>query len=295
MANSDNNLNASRVVAYIVSSELIAASSQLPSNRGRSSAVHSLIHAFGLSRRVKVLRPVPASYKDLAVYHTKDYLDFVLASNTTTPSTNELHEVFGLDSDCPRFPLLPQYVSLVGGSALTAAQALISGAAQTTICWDGGRHHAQKGEAAGFCYVADCVLALMALKRAPRCSPTRKSRTMCIDLDLHFSDAVSQAFVSSNSRSTDPLQTLSIHHASPGFYPPSTFSSLPRPPPQHSIPIHSRSAHNEGSGDGRAGVGHADDAAWGRRVEDRKCSAGVGVFDKYCTGRAVGSGERYPG
>ncbi|KAG6808256.1 hypothetical protein H0H92_004709, partial [Tricholoma furcatifolium] len=64
MAN--NNLNASRVVAYIVSPELIAASSQLPSNRGRSSAVQSLIHAFGLSRRVKVLRPVPASYKDLA-------------------------------------------------------------------------------------------------------------------------------------------------------------------------------------------------------------------------------------
>ncbi|KAG6808257.1 hypothetical protein H0H92_004710 [Tricholoma furcatifolium] len=54
---------------------------------------------------------------------------------------------------------------------------------------------------------------------------------MYIDLDLHFSDAVSQAFVSSNSRSPQIL-TLSIHHASPGFYPPSTLSSLP----SHSSP-----------------------------------------------------------
>ncbi|KAG6859772.1 hypothetical protein C0995_004304, partial [Termitomyces sp. Mi166 len=67
-------------VGYIVSPELIAASSQLPSNKKRSSAVHSLIHAFGLSKRVKVLRPLRASYKDLAVYHTREYLDAVLST-----------------------------------------------------------------------------------------------------------------------------------------------------------------------------------------------------------------------
>ncbi|KAG6918390.1 hypothetical protein DXG01_014791 [Tephrocybe rancida] len=215
---------AQRVVAYIVSSELIAASSQLPSNKQRSSTVHSLIHALGLSKCVQVLRPVRATYKDLNIYHTRDYLDAVLAPQTPGEG---LEEVFGLDSDCPPFPLLPAYVSLVAGAALTATQALITGTAQVTICWDGGRHHAQKGEAAGFCYVADCVLALMALKRAPARTPGgRKPRTMYIDLDLHFSDAVSQAFVSSNAR-TPQILTLSIHHAAPGFYPPSELSGLP--------------------------------------------------------------------
>ncbi|KAG6840696.1 hypothetical protein C0991_004999 [Blastosporella zonata] len=216
--------DAQRIVAYIVSSELIAASSQLPSNKQRSSAVHSLIHALGLSKRVKVIRPVLASYKDLATYHTREYLDAVLAPQK---SPSALEDTFGLDSDCPQFPLLPAYVSLVAGAALTAVQALITNEAQITICWDGGRHHAQKGEAAGFCYVADCVLALMALKRAPPRTPGgRKPRTMYIDLDLHFSDAVSQAFVSSNSR-THQILTLSIHHSSPGFFPPSNLSGLP--------------------------------------------------------------------
>ncbi|KAG6885702.1 hypothetical protein C0992_004945 [Termitomyces sp. T32_za158] len=188
-----------RTVAYIVSPELIAASSQLPSNKNRSSTVHSLIHAFGLSKRVKVLRPTPASHKDLAVYHTRDYIDAVLSPS---PAPND-H--FGLDSDCPPFPLLHAYVPLVAGAALTAAHALVAGTADIAICWDGGRHHAQKNEAAGYCYVADCVLALMALKRAPpRCPGLHKPRTMYIDLDLHFSDAVSHAFASCASASKVP-------------------------------------------------------------------------------------------
>ncbi|KAG6848930.1 hypothetical protein H0H93_012701 [Arthromyces matolae] len=215
----------SSTVAYIVSHELIAASSQLPSNKQRSSTVHALIHAFGFSKRVKILRPSRASYKDLSAYHTREYLDTVLSSD----SSSDL-ETFGLDSSCPPFPLLPAYVSLVAGAALTAAQALITNEAQVTICWDGGRHHAQKGEAAGYCYVADCVLALMALKRSPPRSPNaHKPRIMYIDLDLHFSDAVSQAFVSSSSTRVPQILTLSIHHASPGFYPPSELSTLPDP------------------------------------------------------------------
>jgi len=199
------------VVAYIVSAELIAASSQLPSNKQRSSTVHSLIHAFGLSKRVKVIRPVRASYKDLAAYHTRDYLDAVLVPQSSDISIDanspfEPDSEFGLDSDCPPFPALPTYVPLVAGAALTAAQALITRLARIAICWDGGRHHAQKERAAGFCYVADCVLALMAFKRAPPVTPGgRKPRVMYIDLDLHFSDAVSQAFTSSSSTRTPQI------------------------------------------------------------------------------------------
>jgi hypothetical protein len=59
------------------------------------------------------------------------------------------------------------------------------------------RHHAQKSHASGFCYVADCVLAILALRRippSPSTVPARRSRVMYLDLDLHFSDAVSHAF-----------------------------------------------------------------------------------------------------
>lgn len=102
------------------------------------------------------------------------------------------------------------------------------------------RHHAQKSRASGFCYVADCVLAMLTLKRARLpCSPTsrtpalpRRPRIMYLDLDLHFSDGVSQAFLHSTpSSSASPPQilTLSLHNASPGFFPVSSLSALSDP------------------------------------------------------------------
>lgn len=95
------------------------------------------------------------------------------------------------------------------------------------------RHHAQKSRAAGFCYVADCILAIMSLKKGPPLSINpnrRKPRIMYLDLDLHFSDAVSECFYRSTSGSA-PAQvlTLSIHYTSPGFYPANPLATLPDP------------------------------------------------------------------
>lgn len=124
---------------------------------------------------------------------------------------------------------------LVAGATLTAASSLVRRVSDIAICWDGGRHHARKSHAAGFCYVADCILAIMALKRAPLVSMSlqgtpvspRKPRIMYLDLDLHFSDAVSEAFFSQNSSGSPQTLTFSIHHSAPGFFPVSLLSQLP--------------------------------------------------------------------
>ncbi len=52
---------------------------------------------------------------------------------------------------------------------------------------------------------------------------------MYLDLDLHFSDGVSQAFASSGSSSNPQILTLSIHHTAPGFFPISPLASLSSP------------------------------------------------------------------
>lgn len=94
-----------------------------------------------------------------------------------------------------------------------------------------GRHHARRAEAAGFCYVADAVLAIMELRSAPgplRHSspdldtpplplpppPARISRVLYLDLDLHHGDGVESAFFS-----TPHVLTLSIHLFAPLFFP----------------------------------------------------------------------------
>ncbi|PPQ68447.1 hypothetical protein CVT26_006034 [Gymnopilus dilepis] len=240
-------------VVYIGSQDLARRkcqiSSLLPSNKKRSMIVHSLVSALGLmasefssARKLRVITPRKATYKDLAVYHTRDYLDFVLdpsKSDGVDTDSVAADTEFGLEDDCPPFRGLPQYVQIVGGATLTAVSALQQHLTDIAICWDGGRHHARKSQASGFCYVADCILAILALKRnipkAPSNPPSgplpshlsQKTRVMYLDLDLHFSDAVSEAFYSPKSSSVPQILTLSIHHAAPGFFPASERGQLP--------------------------------------------------------------------
>ena len=71
-------------------------SSLLPSNKKRSMVVHSLISSLGLmtsspfqQRRLVVVTPRKASYKDLSVYHTRDYLDAILDTGNSSKNENE--------------------------------------------------------------------------------------------------------------------------------------------------------------------------------------------------------------
>lgn len=95
------------------------------------------------------------------------------------------------------------------------------------------RHHALKSQASGFCYVADCVLAILEMRRSRMKvddTSRRKPRIMYLDLDLHFSDGVSQAFLSSSSGTASPqVLTLSVHHSAPGFFPASPLANLSDP------------------------------------------------------------------
>lgn len=110
---------------------------------------------------------------------------------------------------------IKDYIMQVAGATLTGAAIIKNDISDVSICWDGGRywftpfhfpprltvyliisrHHAEKARASGFCYVADCILAILFLKRTSPSTPLgKKPRVMYLDLDLHFSDAVSQAF-----------------------------------------------------------------------------------------------------
>jgi histone deacetylase 8 len=118
-----------------------------------------------------------------------------------------------------------EYIYIIAGATLTAAKALQAGRFDVAICWDGGRsvyplspspslhlqltivprsdrHHAHKGHAAGFCYVADCVLCILQLKRFVPGTKERP-RVMYLDLDLHHGDGVAEAFT---SRSVDEVE-----------------------------------------------------------------------------------------
>ncbi|KAG8815325.1 hypothetical protein FRC17_000743 [Serendipita sp. 399] len=148
--------------------------------------------------------------------------DYVLDPSPPSERPNgDAGREFGIEDDCPWFKGLNVYMTAVAGGTLAAAESLIDGSANVAIAWDGGRHHAQKSSASGFCYVADVPLAIMRLKKA-KISP--RPRIMYLDLDLHWADGVSKPF--SKQRPPSRILTLSIHHASPGFFPTDQLAQL---------------------------------------------------------------------
>ncbi|KAF9515690.1 hypothetical protein BS47DRAFT_1371945 [Hydnum rufescens UP504] len=190
-----------RRVVYVVSEALAKISGLLPSNRGRSTLVHSLASALGSSKEDQRL----------------------LSNNAENAVENgNQADFFGLEDDCPTFPRLPQYAKSIAGATLGAVNILKSDQADVCIVWDGGRdiHHAGKSRASGYCYINDINLGIISLRRS---SP--RPRVMYIDLDLHFGDGVVEAFLGSSTQNPSVL-TLSIHHSSPGFFPASPNSEL---------------------------------------------------------------------
>ena len=77
----------------------------------------------------------------------------------------------------------------------------------TALNWGGGRHHAQRAQAGGFCYVNDAVLGCDMLRR-------KFGKVLYVDIDIHHCDGVEAAF-----DRTDKVVTLSFHKYEKGFFP----------------------------------------------------------------------------
>jgi histone deacetylase HOS2 len=70
-------------------------------------------------------------------------------------------DVFNCTDDCPIFADMFDFCRMYTGASLAAARKLCSGTTDIAINWSGGLHHAKRGEASGFCYLNDIVLAIL--------------------------------------------------------------------------------------------------------------------------------------
>lgn len=92
-----------------------------------------------------------------------------------------------------------EYCQISAGGSIAGAIKLNNGAADVAINWAGGLHHAKRGEASGFCYINDIVLAILELLKYHQ-------RVLYIDIDVHHGDGVEEAFFT-----TDRVMTVSFH------------------------------------------------------------------------------------
>ncbi|KAJ1646073.1 Histone deacetylase 8 [Coemansia asiatica] len=227
-----------RNVCLVRSAQSIWAADCLPANKGRASMVHSLIDAFNLDKLLTIKIPQAATDDELARFHSEEYVRAACSSasiaseqyddtsddeyddddddddNNYNNNSQGDSRGFGLEFDCAVFDQMEQHVRYIAGGTICAARTLVEGNADIAINWEGGRHHAGRSKAAGFCFVNDIVLGILVLQQ-------RFSRVLYVDLDLHHGDGVQNAFLYSSS-----VMTLSFHHAERGFYPNSGMTSV---------------------------------------------------------------------
>ena len=189
---------------------------------------HNLIVNCGLYSKMDVFRPEPATFQQMARFHSEEYLNFLREISPDTIGAHIKHlsvttarglrivcvlrasaadrrapalprQRFNVGEDCPIFDGIYQFCQTSVGGSIGGAVKLNEGESDVAINWAGGLHHAKKGEASGFCYTNDIVLAILELLK-------QHKRVLYIDIDVHHGDGVEEAFYT-----TDRVMTVSFH------------------------------------------------------------------------------------
>ena len=171
-----------------------------PMKPHRVRMTHNLVVNYGLYRQMEVFRPKLVSQTNLTRFHSDDYVNFL---NTITPDNSSSYvrqlQRFNVGEDCPVFDGLFEFCQLYTSGSIGGAARLNENLSDIVINWSGGLHHAKKAEASGFCYINDCVLAILELLK-------QHQRVLYIDIDIHHGDGVEEAFYSTNR-----VMTVSFH------------------------------------------------------------------------------------
>lgn len=127
---------------------------------------------------VSFVEPTEASWEELALVHTRDYLA-KLRDNALTPDDIATMELPWAPGMADGFRLM------VGGTILAARAALEDGRAGHL---GGGLHHAFANHGEGFCPLNDVAVAIRVLQ------PRHIRRAAVIDLDVHHGNGTAMIF-----------------------------------------------------------------------------------------------------
>jgi len=197
-------MQAARVRPFYIGSEIYRRSTyggKHPLAVPRVSTTTDLCRAMGwLPDEVFIEAPV-ATEAQVTRFHHPDYIAALRRAEANQSVSDEDRDRFRIGADGnPVFAEIYRRPMTSAGGILRAAELCADGG--TVFCPGGGTHHGRPDRAAGFCYLNDPVLGILALL------DQGLSRIAYLDIDAHHGDGVQDAF------HDDPrVFTISIHEA----------------------------------------------------------------------------------
>ena len=143
----------------------------------------------------------PARLDELTSFHDIDYLKTLKKAERyqDLELTEKKKYNLGIGVN-PIFREVYSRPASAAKSSMRAIEFLANGKAEKILNFSGGTHHGRKNFASGFCFLNDCILAILKAKELGF------KEILYIDLDAHHCDAVQDHFLNDSS-----VQIISIH------------------------------------------------------------------------------------
>ncbi|TNF18607.1 MAG: acetoin utilization protein AcuC [Rhodobacteraceae bacterium] len=167
----------------------------------RVPTVIDLSRALGWLPEARYRTSPRARPRALRAFHTEAYIAALQRAEAEQEVVAQDREAFGLGTlSNPVFAEMFRRPATAAGGSLLGAALLREGG--IVFNPGGGTHHGMAGRAAGFCYLNDPVLALLAF----RAQGLR--RMLYLDIDAHHGDGVEAAFAGAGD-----IRMISVHEA----------------------------------------------------------------------------------
>ena len=176
------------------------------------AGVQEDVLARGLAAPADLVAPAPATWEELALAHTPDYLDKIRHGRLSPWEIAQL--------EVPATPDIVEWFRLMAGGTLLAARTLLRspanggpagatarGAGDPRRRWavsvhlGGGFHHAHADHGEGFCMINDVAVAIRAIQQ-----DRLVSRVAVVDCDVHQGNGTAAIFAADAS-----VFTFSMH------------------------------------------------------------------------------------
>ena len=160
-----------------------------------------LIRLMGWINENQIIKNSPAEINELIKFHDLDYVKALKRAEKDQTLPDKLKKKFNIGiGNNPIFSEVFSRPATAAQASIKAVEMIADKKAKKILNISGGTHHGRKSQAFGFCFLNDCVLAILkALEKGFK-------NIVYIDLDAHHCDGVQDVFSENEN-----VSIISIH------------------------------------------------------------------------------------